>query len=306
MQSIEGKRGMPHVKVDRTAHKGLFGMPTIINNVETLANVPQIIRNGADWYLSYGTEDSAGTKVFALVGKVKNAGLVEVPMGITLREIVYDIGGGTKDGAKLKAVQTGGPSGGCIPYDLLDTPIDYGSLKKIGSIMGSGGLVIMDENDCMVDIARFFIEFSVDESCGKCTPCRIGNKRVLEILERIIKGEAELRDLDYLEDLCKLIQNTSLCGLGQASPNPVLSTLNYFRDEYLAHIVDKRCPAGVCTNLLHYEIGFDCIGCGLCARKCPVSAIQGEPRKKHEIDQDTCIKCGACFAACPVKAITKS
>lgn len=305
MESIEGHRGMPRVKLERTAHVGLFGKPTVINNVETLANVAQIIRKGAAWYRSIGTEDSAGTKVFALVGKVKNAGLVEVPMGITLREIVYDIGGGCKDGKKLKAVQTGGPSGGCIPVDYLDTPVDFISLKRIGSIMGSGGLVIMDEDDCMVDIARFFIEFSVEESCGKCTPCRIGNQRILEILDRIIQGKAELKDLDYLEDLCHMICNTSLCGLGQASPNPVLSTLHYFRDEYLAHIQEKRCPAAVCRGLLHYEISYDCIGCGLCSRKCPVSCISGEPRKKFEIAQEKCVKCGACFSACPVKAITK-
>lgn len=306
MASIEGRRGMPRIKVERTAHVGLFGMPTIINNVETLANVPQIVLRGADWYRSIGTEDSAGTKVFALVGKVLNAGLVEVPMGMTLREIVYDIGGGVREGAELKAVQTGGPSGGCIPVDYLDTPVDFKSLEEIGSIMGSGGLVIMDEDDCMVDIARFFIEFSVDESCGKCTPCRIGNQRILEILDRIIAGEAEVKDLDYLEGLSHIICNTSLCGLGQASPNPVLSTLHYFRDEYLAHIKEHRCPAGVCASLLHYEITFACIGCGLCARKCPVDCISGKPREKFVIDQEACIKCGACFAACPVKAITKS
>lgn len=306
MASIEGRRGMPRVKVERTAHYGLFGMPTVINNVETLANVAQIVLRGAEWFRSIGTEDSAGTKVFALVGKVRNAGLVEVPMGMTLRQIVYDIGGGVREGSELKAVQTGGPSGGCIPVEYLDTPVDFISLKNIGSIMGSGGLVIMDKDDCMVDIARFFIEFSVDESCGKCTPCRIGNQRILEILDRIIAGEAEVKDLDYLEDLSHIICNTSLCGLGQASPNPVLSTLHYFRDEYLAHIEDHRCPAGVCSSLLHYEITFDCIGCGLCARKCPVNCISGKPREKFEINQEDCIKCGACFAACPVKAITKS
>lgn len=305
MESIEGRRGMPRVKTFRTAQKGLFGKPTVINNVETLANVPAIYRNGGEWYRNIGTEDSAGTKVFALVGKVANAGLVEVPMGTTLREIVYLIGGGCKNGKKLKAVQTGGPSGGCIPVSLLDTPVDFASLAKIGSIMGSGGLVIMDEDDCMVDIARFFMEFSVDESCGKCTPCRIGNKRILEMLERIIAGEGEEDDIDYLEDLCHIICDTSLCGLGQAAPNPVLSTIRFFRDEYEAHIKEKRCPAGVCRSLLHYEIGFDCIGCGLCKRHCPVHCISGEPRQKHEIDQSACIHCGACYSGCPVSAIAK-
>lgn len=305
MESIEGRRGMPRFKEFRTAHKGLFMMPTVINNVETLACVPQIIRNGGEWFKSIGTEDSAGTKVFALVGKVANAGLVEVPMGTTLRTIVYDIGGGCKNGKALKAVQTGGPSGGCIPIDLLDTPVDFGSLQKIGSIMGSGGLVIMDEDDCMVDIARFFIEFSVDESCGKCTPCRIGNKRILEILERITSGQGKMEDIDYLENLCTIICDTSLCGLGQSSPNPVLSTLRFFRHEYEEHVKEERCRAGVCRKLLRYEIGHDCIGCGLCKRKCPVQCISGETRKLHFIDSEACIKCGACYSACPVKAIAK-
>lgn len=305
MESIEGRRGMPRFKEFRTAHKGLFGMPTVINNVETLVCVPSIIRRGADWFKSIGTEDAAGTKVFALVGKVANAGLVEVPMGTTIREIVYDIGGGCKDGKRLKAVQTGGPSGGCIPAALLDTPVDFGSLKKIGSIMGSGGMVIMDEDDCMVDIARFFMAFTVEESCGKCTPCRIGNKRVLEILEKIIAGKGQLRDLDYLESLCRIILDTSLCGLGQSSTNPVLSTLQYFRDEYEAHIVDKRCPAAICRALVEYRITYDCIGCMLCSRQCPVNCIIGGVKEKHKIDQDRCIRCGTCFSSCPVKAITR-
>lgn len=306
MESIEGRRGMPRFKKYRTAQKGLFGMPTIINNVETLACVPSIIRNGSEWFKSIGTEDSAGTKVFALVGKVANAGLVEVPMGTTLREIVYDIGGGCKGGTKLKAVQTGGPSGGCIPEDLLDTPVDFGSLKKIGSIMGSGGLVIMDENDCMVDIARFFIEFSVDESCGKCTPCRIGNKRILELLDKIIAGNGKEKDIAALKELCNMICDTSLCGLGQSSPNPVLSTLRFFEHEYLEHIKEKRCRAGVCKALARYEIGDICVGCGLCKKKCPISCISGELKSKHVINQDDCLHCGACYAVCPVKAIVRA
>lgn len=305
MESIEGKRGMPRAKVKRTAVEGLFKMPTIINNVETLANVPWIFYHGADAFRAIGTENSPGTKVFALVGKAANSGLVEVPMGVSLNYIVNDIGGGCKDGRELKSVQIGGPSGGCIPAHMMDTPVDYDSLKKIGAIMGSGGLVVMDDNDCMVDIARFFMEFTVSESCGKCTPCRIGNKRVLEMLERFVQGEGSLDDLDYLEELCTVICDTSLCGLGQSAPNPVLSTIRYFRDEYAAHIVDRICPAHVCQNLLRYEIGYNCIGCGLCTHKCPVDCISGEQREKHDINQDLCTHCGSCYSACPVGAIER-
>lgn len=304
MESIEGKRGMPRVKHFRTAHRGLFDKPTIINNVETLANVPGIIRNGAEAFAKIGTEESGGTKVFALVGKVKNPGLVEVPMGTTLRQLVYDIGGGLEEGRTLKAIQTGGPSGGCIPADLLDTPVDFSSLAKIGSIMGSGGIVIMDDSDCMIDVSRFFIDFSVDESCGKCTPCRIGNKRILEMLDRFAKGQGKEEDITYLEELCHLIKNTSLCGLGQASPNPVLSTLKFFRDEYQAHI-EGTCPASVCKDLLKYTISYKCIGCGLCKRNCPVQCISGEVKEKHYIDQEVCISCGSCYTNCPVHAIER-
>lgn len=305
MESIEGRRGLPRVKKYRTAHKGLFGYPTIINNVETLANVHMIMLKGAKWFRSIGTEKSPGTKVFALVGKVDHAGLVEVPMGTPLRDVVYDIGGGCKDGKALKAVQTGGPSGGCIPTSLIDTPLDFESLSKIGSIMGSGGMVIMDSDDCMVDIARFFMEFTVDESCGKCTPCRIGNKRILEMLERIIAGMGESKDLRYLKLICETVRDTSLCGLGQSAPNPVLSTMRYFADEYEAHVIDKICPAHVCKGLAQYIILDECIGCGKCKRNCPVSCITGEPKEKHVIDHDACIKCGSCEAACPVHAIEK-
>ncbi|PKK39541.1 NAD-reducing hydrogenase subunit HoxF [Clostridiaceae bacterium JG1575] len=305
MESIEGRRGMPRNKEFRTAHKGLFDLPTVINNVETLANVHHIYQKGAAWYAGIGTEKSTGTKVFALVGKVAKPGLVEVPMGTSLRTIIFEIGGGIKDQRAFKAVQTGGPSGGCIPKEQLDTPVDFESLAAIGSIMGSGGLVTMDETDCMVDIARFFTEFTVDESCGKCTPCRIGNRRVLEILEAICEGRAVPKDLVTLLQLCEVIRDTSLCGLGQAAPNPVLSTLHHFRQEYEAHVFDKRCPAGVCKNLLSYQITDRCIGCGICKKKCPVSCISGEPKSKHLIDQTRCIKCGQCYSHCPVNAIVK-
>lgn len=305
IESIEGHRGMPRNKVYRTAHKGLFGMPTVLNNVETLANVHMIMLNGVDWFRSIGTKDSPGTKVFSVVGKVLNAGLVEVPMGTPLNEIIYDISGGIKNNKKLKAVQTGGPSGGCIPAHLVDsTTVDFECLEAIGSIMGSGGMVVMDEDDCMVDIARFFMDFTVEESCGKCTPCRVGNKRVLEILERITKGKSNLKELDYLKDLSVVIKDTSLCGLGQAATNPVLSTIKYFENEYIEHMDKKRCSAGVCKDLLVYEVGDGCIGCGLCKINCPVQCISGERKVKHFIDKDSCIKCGVCFSKCPVHAIS--
>lgn len=305
IQSIEGKRGMPQAKVFRTTEKGLFRKPTVLNNVETFANIASIINNGADWFKSIGTEDSPGTKVFALVGKVNNAGLVEVPMGMTINEIVFDIGGGIPDNKKVKAVQTGGPSGGCIPEELFDTKVDFISLARIGSIMGSGGMVVMDETDCMVDIAKFFMKFTVDESCGKCTPCRIGNKRVLEILERITSGQGELEDLDLLEDLCSVITDSSLCGLGKTATTPVISSMKYFMDEYKEHIVDKKCRASVCKDLLQYTITEKCVGCGLCKKQCPVNAISGERREMHHIDTDVCIKCDNCRSACPVHAIVK-
>ncbi|NMA93429.1 MAG: 4Fe-4S binding protein [Clostridiales bacterium] len=303
IESIEGRRGMPRFKRHRTAHKGLFGMPTIVNNVETLANVAGIYRNGPEWFKSIGTAGSPGTKVFALVGKIAEPGLVEVPMGTPLREIIYNIGGGIKDNKKFKAVQTGGPSGGCIPEQFLDIQVDFDELVRIGSIMGSGGMVIMDEDDCMVDIARFFMEFSVEESCGKCTPCRIGNKRILELLNKIIHGDGRERDLDYLKELSLVIRDTSLCGLGQSATNPVLSTLKYFEDEYKAHAIDKKCPAGVCKALKHYYISDACVGCGLCMRNCPTNCISGEPRSKHTINQESCVQCGTCVNVCPVKAI---
>lgn len=306
MESIEGKRGMPRPKIYRTSVRGLWGKPTIVNNVETYANVPQIIRKGAAWFTSIGTEDSPGTKVFALVGKVLNSGLVEVPMGTTIDEIVFDIGGGLPDGHTAKAVQTGGPSGGCIPAELFDTRVDFGSLAEIGSIMGSGGMVVMDETDCMVDIARFFLEFTVDESCGKCTPCREGTKRMLEIIERITEGKAEPEDLDRLASLADTISSTSLCGLGQTASTPVVSTMHYFFDEYQAHVVDKKCPALHCKDLISYFIGDTCIGCLRCKRECPVSCISGEVKERHVIDQTACIKCGNCYDVCPVSAITKS
>lgn len=303
MESIEGKRGMPRVKIHRTAHRGLWQKPTVINNVETLANIPVIFQRGAKWFRSIGTEKSPGTKVFALVGKVKDSGLVEVPMGTSLREIVFDIGGGVADGKAAKAVQTGGPSGGCIPVELFDTPVDFESLAKIGSIMGSGGMVVMDETDCMVDIARFFLEFSVDESCGKCVPCREGTKRMLELLEKITSGNGEEEDIARMESLAVTISTGSLCGLGQTAPNPVTSTLHYFRDEYEAHIRDKTCPAGHCQALLEYYITEDCIGCTKCARTCPVSCISGKVKERHVIDTDACIKCGNCMEVCPVGAV---
>ena len=306
MTSIEGNRGEPRPRPPFPALKGLFQKPTILNNVETYANIPQIIVNGPEWFASMGTEKSKGTKVFALGGKINNTGLVEVPMGTTLREIVEEIGGGIPNGKKFKAAQTGGPSGGCIPAEHLDVPIDYDNLKEIGSMMGSGGLIVMDEDTCMVDIAKFFLEFTVDESCGKCTPCRIGTRRMLEILEKITKGQAEMEDLDKLEELCSHLQTSSLCALGQTAPNPVLSTLRYFRDEYIAHIVDKKCPAGVCKDLLHYRIDPDkCRGCTLCARTCPADAIIGKVKEVHMINPEKCVKCGACMEKCRFGAIYK-
>ena len=306
MTSIEGNRGEPRPRPPFPALKGLFQKPTILNNVETYANIPQIIVNGPEWFASMGTEKSKGTKVFALGGKINNTGLVEVPMGTTLREIVEEIGGGIPNGKKFKAAQTGGPSGGCIPAEHLDVPIDYDNLKEIGSMMGSGGLIVMDEDTCMVDIAKFFLEFTVDESCGKCTPCRIGTRRMLEILEKITKGQAEMEDLDKLEELCRHLQSASLCALGQTAPNPVLSTLRYFRDEYIAHIVDKKCPAGVCKDLLHYRIDPDkCRGCTLCARTCPADAIIGKVKEVHMINPEKCVKCGACMETCRFGAIYK-
>ena len=306
MTSIEGSRGEPRPRPPFPALKGLFQKPTILNNVETFANIPQSIVNGPEWFASMGTEKSKGTKVFALGGKINNTGLVEIPMGTTLREIVEEIGGGIPGGKKFKAAQTGGPSGGCIPAEHLDVPIDYDNLIAIGSMMGSGGLIIMDEDTCMVDIAKFFLEFTVDESCGKCTPCRIGTRRMLEILEKITKGQAEMEDLDRLEELCNHLKTSSLCALGQTAPNPVLSTLRYFREEYIAHIADKKCPAGVCKDLLHYKIDPDkCKGCTLCARTCPADAIIGSVREVHMINPEKCVKCGACMEKCRFGAIYK-
>ena len=306
MTSIEGKRGEPRPRPPFPAQKGLFGKPSILNNVETYANIPQIILNGPEWFASMGTEKSKGTKVFALGGKINNTGLVEVPMGTTLRTVIEEIGGGIPNGKKFKAAQTGGPSGGCIPAEHFDVPIDYDNLIAIGSMMGSGGLIVMDEDDCMVDIAKFFLEFTVEESCGKCTPCRIGTKRMLEILTKITKGQATMEDLDKLEELCHYVKANSLCGLGQTAPNPVLSTLRYFRDEYEAHIKEKRCPAGVCKALLSYNIDRDkCRGCTLCARTCPAGAIIGSVKNPHVIDQNKCIKCGACMEKCKFGAIYK-
>lgn len=313
MTSIEGNRGEPRPRPPFPAEKGLFQKPTILNNVETYANIPQIILRGADWFSSMGTEKSKGTKVFALGGKIKNTGLVEVPMGTTLREVIEEIGGGIPNGKKFKAAQTGGPSGGCIPAEHFDIPIDYDNLISIGSMMGSGGLIVMDEDNCMVDIAKFFLEFTVDESCGKCTPCRIGTKRMWEILDKITKGKGTLEDLDKLEELAYHVKSNSLCGLGQTAPNPILSTLKCFRNEYVAHVVDKKCPAGVCKSLLSFEIIKDkCIGCGICAKQCPADAITRTdyiaPNRKlaaMEINKDKCVKCGACIDSCKFKAIVK-
>ena len=307
MISIEGNRGEPRPKPPRATERGLFDKPTVLNNVETFANVPQIIVKGLDWYNSIGTEKSKGTKVFAVSGKINNTGLVEIPMGTSLREIIYDIGGGIPDGKKFKAAQTGGPSGGCIPAGLIDTPIDYDSLTSLGSMMGSGGLIVMDESTCMVDIAKFFLEFTVDESCGKCPPCRIGTKRMLEIITRITEGKGTMEDLDELEELSHTIKRGALCGLGQSAPNPVLSTMKYFKDEYIAHVRDKKCPAGVCISMLRYIIEKEsCKRCGICAKNCPVGAISGSKEQPYVIDQEKCIKCGVCMSKCPFKSIMKN
>lgn len=307
IKSIEGERGMPNPKPPFPAQSGVWGKPTIINNVETYANIAQIIKNGAYWFKSIGTESSTGTKVFALGGKITNTGLVEVPMGTTLREVIYEIGGGCPNHKNFKAVQTGGPSGGCLTEDQLDVPIGFDELVKLGSMMGSGGMIVLDEDNCMVDVARFYLDFIVDESCGKCSPCRIGTKRLLELLNQICEGEGTLETLDELESLCYTIKETALCGLGQSAPNPVLSTLKMFRDEYIAHVVDKKCPAGVCKALLSYEINPDlCRKCGLCARQCPVSAISGRVGKEvYHIDPEKCIKCGSCVQACHFNAIER-
>ncbi len=306
MTSIEGNRGEPRPRPPYPAVRGLYNSPTVENNVETFANIPQIILKGADWFASMGTEKSKGTKVFALGGKIEHTGLVEIPMGTTVRDIVYEIGGGIPGGKKFKAAQTGGPSGGCIPARLIDTPVDYDNLTAIGCMMGSGGLIVMDEDTCMVDMAKFFLEFTVDESCGKCTPCRIGTKRLLEMLDQIVSGNGTLELIDEMERLCYYIKENALCGLGQTAPNPVLSTLNFFRDEYIAHVVDKKCPAGVCKSLTSYVVVADkCKGCTACARVCPVGAISGKVKEPHVIDQSKCIKCGACMEKCKFGAIVK-
>ncbi|MBR3755973.1 MAG: NADH-quinone oxidoreductase subunit NuoF, partial [Firmicutes bacterium] len=307
MTSIEGNRGEPRLKPPFPAVEGLFGKPTILNNVETFSNIPQIILNGAEWFNGIGTEKSKGTKVFALGGKINNTGLVEVPMGTTLREIIYEIGGGIPNGKQFKAAQTGGPSGGCIPAEHLDTPIDYDSLLRLQSMMGSGGMIVMDEDTCMVDIAKFYLEFTVEESCGKCPPCRIGTKRMLEILTKITEGKGTLEDLDDLEYLATNIKKGALCGLGQTAPNPVISTLKYFRDEYEAHVVDKKCPAGVCVSMLRYKINDDlCKRCGICAKNCPAQCITGSRTEGYKVDNEKCLKCGVCMSKCPFKAIMKN
>ncbi|OGW25435.1 MAG: NADH dehydrogenase [Nitrospirae bacterium GWC2_42_7] len=304
MRSIEGKRGMPRPTPPRSVNKGLWGKPTVLNNVETFANIPYIIRNGAKWFASYGTEKSKGTKVFALTGKIKNPGLIEVPMGITMKEIIYDIGGGIDSGKKLKAVQTGGPSGGCIPASLMDIKVDFESLAEVGSIVGSGGMIVLDEDDCMVSMAKYFLQFTQDESCGKCVPCRIGTKRLYEILERITKGKGKENDIDLLQELGKDVADASLCGLGQSAPNPIISTIKYFREEYEAHIFHKKCPAKVCRDLVTYSIIEKvCKGCGACIRACPVNAISGEKKKPHKLNQETCIRCGSCFDVCKFKSV---
>jgi NADH:ubiquinone oxidoreductase subunit F (NADH-binding)/NAD-dependent dihydropyrimidine dehydrogenase PreA subunit/(2Fe-2S) ferredoxin len=305
IHSIEGMRGEPTFKPPFPAVEGLWKKPTIVNNVETYANIPAIIRKGAKWFKSLGTEKSPGTKVFALAGKVEKVGLVEVPMGTTLKDIIFGLGGGINGGKKFKAVQTGGPSGGCIKFDKIDTPIDYDNLIALGSMMGSGGMIVMDEDDCMVNVAKFFLDFTLDESCGKCTPCRIGNKRLYEMLEQICEGKGTMQTLEKLRNLAVAIKDTALCGLGQTSPNPVLSTMINFEDEYLAHVNDKTCPAGVCTKLIKYEINDNCVGCTLCARNCPVNCISGERREKHTIDQSECIKCGVCYNHCKFHAIDR-
>ena len=304
MTSIEGNRGEPRPRPPFPAIKGLFGKPTVLNNVETYANIAQIIHKGSGWYSSIGTEKSRGTKVFALGGKITNVGLVEIPMGTTLREIIEEIGGGIPNGKKFKAAQTGGPSGGCIPAEHIDTPIDYDSLLAIGSMMGSGGMIILDEDTCMVDIAKFYLEFTVDESCGKCTPCRVGTRKLLQYLDKITKGNGEMEDLEKIDELATHMQKSSLCALGQTAPNPILSTMKFFKDEYIAHIQDKTCPAGVCKSLIKYEIIADkCKGCTLCARNCPVQAITGTVKQPHVIDTSKCIKCGLCMSNCKFGAI---